>query len=420
MKKKSINRKMMLAVLLSSLVSFNATADSLLKKYVREHGFMPQAKSALDVSDILVNPTTAKPHEVKPHETEPLGEDFIKGQGLPTDGVYSVQIEDSNSLAKRYEGAYERLQNNQNLLDQYNSIINGGPLLPGLDMDIWWGLRGGELTGNGGGIVEVKFEYHYDRLGKYISDCVRSYTACRMSEDDVKVLGKIKDIAESKLNDPTRLIFRSGKENPDLFKENDSIWGVRTAKTGDSPDIPLIVNTDHLYRNGVPALNDDEIITMLVHETGHQAKEPDHAYLNRLGSELVNFLKDKAASVQREHKGVVHQVDFTNFEAAHQDAEATLTYANEQIDLRPLIKDSLSCPHPDQRVVGFELSNPFWKRESHGDKYEKFPMGLWAQINCQFMHQRMIYKRDIDMTLHFLFGQEGKRQLEEVHVEIGN
>lgn len=395
--KKSINRNTVFTFLLSTLISVSANADSLLKKYIREHSFKPVTENILIDSPLLQ----------KPHETSPLDLDMFK-----------LKPHEETPLAERFRDIFERFEHDNGFQLELDSILNGGSLDAITDTDVWWMLRGGELTGNGGGIVEVKFEYHYDRLGKYIDDCIRSFTVCSISEEDAEVLGQIKDIANEKKSDPTRLIFLSGAENPKFFKESEGPWGIRTAKTGHAPEIPLFVNTDHLYKNNVPAMSDDEIITIIVHETGHQAKMPDHAYLNRLGSELVNFLKNKSASVQREHRGVVHQVDFTNFEASHQDAEATLTYAGEQIDLRPLIKDSLSCPHPDQRVIGFELSNPFWKRESQQDGLENFPMGLWAQVNCQFMHQRIVYKRDVDVTLHFLFSQKERRLLEEVHVEI--
>lgn len=395
--KKSVNRKIGFTLFLSFIMTVNVHAESLINKYMREHSFKPIAESEFINKILSKEKVPSFPYEY----------DF-----------YSIRPEHQFHFQEKMELILDRYKIDNAFQMQLDSILQGGEVDSVFDTDVWWMLRGGELTGNGGGIVEAKFEYHYDRLGKYILHCIRSNSACSMSEEDVLILENIKNIVAEKRTDPTRLVFMSGNENPKFFEENKGPWGVRTAKTGNSPSVPIFINTDHLYLNNIPSLNDDEIITMIIHETGHQANIQDHAYLNRLGSELVKFLKKKSASVKRKHRNVFHQVDLTNFEASHQDAEATLTYAGEQIDLRPLIKDSLSCPHPDQRVIGFQLTNPFWKRESQKNGLENFPMGLWAQVNCKFMHQRIVYKIDLDVTLHFLFSEVNKRQLQEVHVEL--
>lgn len=363
------------------MVSFwanHSQADStFLKRYMREHNFMPE-NGIID--------------SIKPHE-----EDY----GLST-----------------FEDIFEKIENDTGLKMELEGILNGGPLDAGTDPGIWYYMRGGDIIGNGGGIVELKFNYHYDKLPNYIDDCLNSHGACVDDDSDAQELRKIRDIIKGKHKDHNRIIFLSGSEYPKFFEEPGSMWGARTAKTGFSPEVPLFVNSDHLYRNSVPALNDNDILSLLVHETGHQAKNRDHGYLTRLGNTLVNFLGQRAYEVEREYQGVEHKVQIINFASSRYAAEASFSYNGEQVDLKPMLFDSISCWHPDQRVVGYELSNPHWKRVTFKDRLERFPMGLWMTIHCQNPMQRTIYKREVDLNLTFLFSTGAIRHLQQVEVEV--
>lgn len=370
------NKILTLMICISCAWAYQTQAgDSFLTRYVRQHNFMPD------------DPTYIA---IKPHE------EVLDG----------------------FQEIFDKIEKDTGLKMEVEEILNGGVLGPVSDDDIWLYMRGGDIIGGGGGIVEQGFDYHFTRIPKYIEDCLSSQKACGMNDFDSKTLLKISEILAAKAKDPNRIIYLSGAQYPLLFEEPGSPWGARTAKTGDSPETPILINSDHLYENGIPALGDKDIITFIVHETGHQAKVKDHGYLTRLGNDLVAFLEQNSYQLTRHYAGVEHTVQVLNFESAYRYSEASLTVGKDKIDLKPALRDSLHCWHPDQKVIGFDLSNIHWQRESVENNQEVFPVGLWATVNCRNQMNRMIYKRDVDLKLKLMFSRDALRQLEEIQVEV--
>lgn len=376
MKKQYFNKIILLYVLFCSFWASNTRAGEILEQYVQDHAFTS---------------STAEPlFNIRPHEFS--SPEFMR--------------------------AYEAINNSIELKNDVEQILNGGELIPETNPMIWDFLRGGDIIGNGGGIVETKFAYHYNNIPSYIQDCLSSYSACPVEREDRLALEKIKETFIDKKDDKNRMIFLSGQEHPDFFSGG-SLWGARSAKTGFDRTVPIFINTDHLYQaDQKPAMDDSEIIALLIHETGHQNEVRDHIYLDRIGVTIANYIKTRAHIVSRDYLNENHTLQIFNYRDANLKADASFYYRDQQIDLKPMLWSALSCWHPDQKVVGYELTNPHWLRGYDEGSREVFPVGVWATIYCQNPRGRSVFKKDMDLQFDFIFGLDENRKLLETKVKI--
>lgn len=154
---------------------------------------------------------------------------------------------------------------------------------------------GSSLVGNGAGIVENSFIYHYSKISKIIETQLSTQDH-QFSDPNFRLLYKIQLILK-KYPDPTKkLVFLSGKSNPGFFQTSDNETH-RIAKTYLTPKSLIYINTDHLYKlSGEAAIDDGTIISILAHELGHQAGETNHQKLDYLGAQLRQSISEKITS----------------------------------------------------------------------------------------------------------------------------
>lgn len=147
--------------------------------------------------------------------------------------------------------------------------------------------RGGDIIGNGGGLGEMNFVYALTNLADFIMDTVRNDGIVGRDADQ---LIRIAALARRESRKQDKLVFISGQKNPGIF----NIQGeTRLAVTGDSATAPIFVNLDLVYKKTFDVtdiLTLPEIVSLLVHELGHQVGLLDHAYLDYLGARVRRMI----------------------------------------------------------------------------------------------------------------------------------
>ena len=154
---------------------------------------------------------------------------------------------------------------------------------------------GGDLVNNGGGIAEKNILFANEKIGSYISMCLKS-EICKLSKDQLKTVESIyqglvvKGITSS-------IKFLSEKKSPGTF----IIDGlVRVAKTGNWPGAPIFINTDLLYTQNVDksfsAVTISEAVAILIHELGHHYSNDSHESLDLIGVKVSLQLQKKLIS----------------------------------------------------------------------------------------------------------------------------
>ena len=154
---------------------------------------------------------------------------------------------------------------------------------------------GSSLVGNGAGIIENSFTYYYSQLKSLIQDFLDQHNHPTNSLN-TDLLVKIQNVLEKNFDPSLNLVFISGKLNAGFFQTAGN-EPHRIAKTFLDVKSPIFVNTDLLYKiNGETAIDDGAIVSILIHELGHQAGEENHQKLDMIGNLVRKSLKDKITS----------------------------------------------------------------------------------------------------------------------------
>jgi hypothetical protein len=147
------------------------------------------------------------------------------------------------------------------------------------------GNGSGDVVGNGGGIIEGTLQYLLQNLPDYLEQSIL-YTDFEFPADTATALMDIhRSIVGRKT--PLRLEFVSGPEAQHFFKDEHD-QEVRAAKTGFSEMFPIYINIEYLYAESITSRK--ALITLLVHEIGHQVGYESHSFLDIVGAEVARVV----------------------------------------------------------------------------------------------------------------------------------
>lgn len=267
-----------------------------------------------------------------------------------------------------------------------------------------WGLQGGDLVNNGGGLAEKNMFYAYEKMEKYLQLCLGSDSCKLTNEQRDLVLKILKSLPQEKANQ-NQLVFLSEKKAPGTFIIDGQ---VRIAKTGSAVGSSIMVNVDLLYSkgaNGYEAMSLPEAVAVLVHEFGHHHGNFSHEDLDLIAVRISVLLQQKTIStpllpwnsfVSASVLGSSSRADFP---------QVLLTVGEEVIDLSDEYKKAVHCevltipipilPLPDLELVtkvpaGSILHNIHW------DKVKEKDGSLVIKI-VGSVSNTCVYKNDVEM-----------------------
>ncbi len=272
--------------------------------------------------------------------------------------------------------------------------------------------RGGSVVGNGAGVVENNFQYAYSMLPSLISTCIVN-TSCVLTSSERVLLEKIRVVTETNSSNAERLVFRDEGIDGTFFDTGLSEKH-RIAKTGLTPEDPIYVNTEMLYdSDGKARLDYPLIISILVHEVGHQTGEKDHALLDILGSKLRKLAFDKI-SPHMMQVGRSQAVDVTiiNTDSPIRSSEFYFSWQNTgSIKATTALTSHLKCSKTNATISGIEITNGsfFPTRPLNNNTLSEVGFSVWVKLFCytstdssvkiENFSVRSVLKKDLTMEV---------------------
>lgn len=258
---------------------------------------------------------------------------------------------------------------------------------------------GGDIIGNGGGLAEQNFIYALSQLSDFIDETI---TAGIVKGEDIANLKRISDHAKKAGNRAGELIFLSGKAVPGLF-DSPSDQEVRLAKTALSPDAPILINLDLIYKRTHGEL---EIMAMpvmaasLVHELGHQVGFEDHSYLDFLGGRVRRLLEREQNRVGRmlSQDG---RIEMTSINlGSHSLPRLFMTFGNILMSFDGEMTNVLRCKRERTIVRSARIENQHWQPAVNLNNHWIAPFRAWVALTCQDVDGRVTFEeRDLALDM---------------------
>ncbi len=265
-----------------------------------------------------------------------------------------------------------------------------------LGMSFFWALSlhgskhsfartGGSIVGNGAGLVESNFQYSYLMLPSLIGSCFASKECAPTTSEKILML-KISEIAVQNASNPERLLFVSAASRPGFF---DTAPGEkhRLAKTSLTSDQPIFVNTDMLYDDaGKPRLDYPSIISVLIHEIGHQSGEVNHATLDILGAKIRKFAFEMTTplSVEMENGDKI-EVTIVNTNLAARSSDVYVGWHGiGSAKVTTQLTSSLACSNKNAIQTGTEIFNGafFFTKPFKDATINDVGFSAWIRLHC--------------------------------------
>jgi len=268
-------------------------------------------------------------------------------------------------------------------------------------------LAGGSLVGNGSGVSEQNIIFAYSALIDSIDQCI-SGPNCGLTDLELTQLQKIRAVRLANASRSNVIQFVSESQSPEFF-ELSVIEQHRIAKTGLTSDSPIYFNSDVLYlSDGVAEIDFPLATAILIHEVGHQAGNPDHAFLDGIGAKIRYALTSKQVTYNLSVDSDRNSIQIFNYGSLTIRSQAFLTTSKAKVSLGHRIGGALNCSSPDARIAGFEVWNGHW--ESAGQSGYRFT--AWVRFSCLSAGQLQIQRADLGMN--FNLNSEGDLELLDV------
>ena len=244
--------------------------------------------------------------------------------------------------------------------------------------------RGGDIIGNGGGIAESNFVHAYTRLYKLIDNCLSS-DFCSRNEREFYDLLTIREATSDNFRTTSRLEFTTPDKTPGIFFTNDSDV-VRLAVTGNKETDPIYVNLDILYTQkdgkSYPALSYGEIVSILIHEIGHNVKiKGDHAHLDFLGSLVRDFMEKKFVSHEYLVFDTVFNVNLMNFSQQMKVSEFWVNWEDKTKNITEEVYLNSYCRNGD-KPFSIKFNNYHIEKIQSNSDQVVMPINLWGELVC--------------------------------------
>jgi len=277
--------------------------------------------------------------------------------------------------------------------EKLEQLLNGDLGISDIqDESLWLHLRGGDIIGNGGGIVESQFEFAYQNLYKYIQEYLITNRPL-MDINDYVALASIANIRNQMNVSDFALIFID--EENGLFDNTDIPH--RTAMTGNYPGAPILINRSQLYDpiSGKALLYQEDAVAILIHEIGHQAGIENHSYLDQLGNYVKSFIVDKTMRISKEldNNEIVSFIVKNPIEESLL-YEAQIVTSTKIYDVKEYVDRDLKCPE-GMRLHDIVLWNLHWLRSKSDNDVH---VGLWTDILCEEIESESLYSYRVDIA----------------------
>lgn len=243
------------------------------------------------------------------------------------------------------------------------------------------GNGSGDVVGNGGGVIEGTLQYLLQRLPDYLKQTIL-YADFDYPADMAKALMDIhRSVTERK--NPLKLEFISGAGAKNFFfDEHDQ--EVRSAKTGFSEDYPIYINVEYLYGSNIT--DERALITLLIHEIGHQVGYTSHSFLDIIGAEVARIVELQRMYMDSVwlHRGFV-EVNYLNYKMNGSKSTLSVSYNDSVRHVsawdEKYFKEQCGQYHP----IGFRYRNLSWvdyiELIDNPEKEQAKVVGI-IQLNC--------------------------------------
>lgn len=244
---------------------------------------------------------------------------------------------------------------------------------------------GGSIVGNGAGIVENNFQFVYMSLENTIGECFLLEN-CKLSEHEKDLLGSISVIIRKNSTKAKNIYFISENDFPGFFDTGINEKH-RIAKTGLTPESPIYINIDLVYSSeGKPAIDQQTIAALLVHEIGHQTGEVDHAALDILGAKIKLAFDQKLSRHSLLVGGLDDKFEISILNQKYPILAAEIFVGFENTipkNITAPLVSPLSCTNKQADISGFEFFNGhFIGVTKVNEKVTEIQFGLWINISC--------------------------------------
>ncbi len=249
----------------------------------------------------------------------------------------------------------------------------------------------GDVVGNGGGLLEGQAYFDYRSLPKFIANAFEQ-TVVEFSNFEREVLvAIIKNMASDEME--KKLIFL---DDLDFFRDDNEI---KAAKTGFSAHYPIYINRPFLYQQ---LLNDrSALITLLVHELGHQTGVKSHSFLDALGSKLQFLVKLNTEQRSLFVEGKHFEITIYNHAVVGASSDIEAVYQNRVYRIQKFDYEVLKKKCGLFKPVGYQVFNPYWRERVRriGSSF-RFTLGGWIMVKCTD-DVGNFFNLDADFTIDF-------------------
>ena len=256
----------------------------------------------------------------------------------------------------------------------------------------------GDIVGNGAGLLEQNFAHAYYSVQTAIENCLSSGN-CFISKEQRSILNEINELFIKKLNQKNILIFVANSDADNFFFDQHD-QTERIAKTGFSHEHSIFINLDLAkdLHSDVPAM-----ISILIHELGHQVGIASHSFLDLLAAKIRRVWEAdwKVSTIDINQQ----QLSTRLFSTKNNFINAKLSYVYEGKvkSLNAKIFDLLKCA-PQEELYGFYLSNGHWSRPTSNSSEYRVRMSYWLDMYCQNQYAE-IWPIEQDLEIEFVFNQ---------------
>jgi hypothetical protein len=274
--------------------------------------------------------------------------------------------------------------------------------------------RGGDIIGNGGGLGEMNFVYALTHLADFIQDAIRNYG---LSGEDAQNLLKIAALSRREARKSDKLIFVSASKHPEIF-ETPYESEVRLAVTGLSAAAPIFVNLDLIYKKNfgmVEIMGLPEMVSILVHELGHQIGIEDHQYLDFLGARVRHLVNRDMSRISRP-LGESERFEMLSFNYwTGSIPKIVFSIAGKQRSFDKELNSALKCSN-GQRPYTTRLSNQHLSmpREFSGNWI--IPFRAWIEMAC--MSQGKVDVEHQTLVLDLLIDQNDEYRIDIIQFQV--
>ena len=235
------------------------------------------------------------------------------------------------------------------------------------------GWARGDVVGNGIGLAERRFRYVFENLEGFIGLCL-SANMCRLSPQETDLALKIMKAMPIERGHKRPIQFKSEKKNPGFFLIDGQI---KAAKTGLQIGSPIYINSDMTVRTTFygqkEAMDEPEVLAILIHELGHHHGIKDEAQLDNFASKFQTALLASLQRVELGFRTANIQVSVLNTAGLGNLPQVWVSDGAQMFDLSKMILPYLKCP-PGYRTAGGHISNTHWSWQSTPDP--TYP-GIW-------------------------------------------